>query len=80
MRYQRVSDLDVLKFCIEQNDRPQTDLASLLGFHSRASEILSSRRALTPEQIRNLAKEWRIPAAALLDIEMCLGFCLILLK
>jgi hypothetical protein len=69
MRFQRVSDLNVLKFCMEQNDRTQTDLARLLGSRSRASEILSGRRALTLEQIRTLAKEWRIPASALLEIE-----------
>ncbi len=55
---------------MEQNDRTQTDLARLLGSRSRASEILSGRRALTLEQIRTLAKEWRIPAAALLEIEV----------
>jgi HTH-type transcriptional regulator/antitoxin HigA len=66
----KVSGLEVLKFCMEQNDRTQTDLARLLGSRSRASEILSGRRALTLEQIRTLAKEWRIPAAALLEIEV----------
>lgn len=65
----KVSGLEVLKFCMEQNDRTQTDLARLLGSRSRACEILSGRRALTLEQIRTLAKEWRIPAAALLEIE-----------
>ena len=65
----KVSGLDVLKFCMEQNNRTQTDLARLLGSRSRASEILSGRRALTLEQIRTLAKEWHIPAAALLEIK-----------
>jgi len=36
---------------------------------TRAFEILSGRRALTLEKIRTLAKEWRMPAAALLEIE-----------
>jgi len=65
----KVRGLEVLKFCMEQNDRTQSDLARLLGSRPHASEILSGRRALTLEQIRILAKEWRIPAAALLEIE-----------
>ena len=65
----KVSGLDVLKFCMEQNGKTQSDLANLLGSRSRASELLSGRRALTLEQIRTLAREWRIPAAALLEVE-----------
>jgi HTH-type transcriptional regulator/antitoxin HigA len=60
-----VPPLDVLKFMMEQNDRTQADLAHLLGSRSRASEILNGKRELTLEQIRLLAREWRIPAAAL---------------
>ena len=69
----KVSGLDVLKFCMEQNNRTQTDLARLLGSRApafaRAFEILSGRRTLTLERIRTLAKEWHIPAAALLEIK-----------
>ncbi|MBX3484763.1 helix-turn-helix domain-containing protein [Phenylobacterium sp.] len=57
--------LEVLKFMMEQTGRRQTDLANLLGSRSRASEILSGRRNLTLDQIRLLAREWRIPAGAL---------------
>ena len=65
----KVSGLEALKFCMEQNGKTQSDLASLLGSRSRASEILSGRRALTLDQIRTLARDWRIPAAALLEVE-----------
>jgi HTH-type transcriptional regulator/antitoxin HigA len=44
----------------------QSDLATLLGSRSRASEILNRRRPLTMEQARKLHKLWRIPAESLL--------------
>ena len=60
----------VLKFMMEQNGHTQTDLANLLGSRSRASEILNGKRDLSLDNIRRLAKAWRIPAGALLgDLE-----------
>jgi HTH-type transcriptional regulator / antitoxin HigA len=44
----------------------QSDLATLLGSRSRASEILNRRRSLTMEQARKLHRDWRIPAESLL--------------
>jgi HTH-type transcriptional regulator/antitoxin HigA len=44
----------------------QSDLATLLGSRSRASEILNRRRPLTMEQARKLHKLWQIPAESLL--------------
>ncbi len=61
-----VAPVDVLKFMMEQNDRSQSDLADLLGSRSRASEILNNKRELTLDQIRLLAREWHIPAGALI--------------
>jgi len=61
----RTTPLGVLKFMMEQNGRSQTDLAHLLGSRSRASEILNNRRELTLDNIRLLAREWHIPAGAL---------------
>ncbi len=62
--------LEMLKFCMEQNDYTQADLAKLLGSRSRASEILHGKRGLTLDTIRLLAKRWRIPAALLIgDLE-----------
>ncbi|HEY3694057.1 helix-turn-helix domain-containing protein [Phenylobacterium sp.] len=66
----RVAPLDMLKFMMEQGDRTQKDLAGLLGSRSRASEIMNGKRELTLDNIRLLAREWRIPAAALVgDME-----------
>lgn len=43
----------------------QSDLADVLGSRSRASEILSRKRALTLEMISKLSRDWRIPADVL---------------
>ncbi len=61
----RSTPLEILRFVMEQNDYRQTDLATLLGSRSRASEILSGKRGLTLEQIRLLSARWRIPVALL---------------
>ena len=61
----KATPLEVLKFMMDQNDRTQADLGHLLGSRSRASEILNGKRELTLDQIRLLAKEWHIPAGAL---------------
>jgi len=61
----KATPLEVLRFMMEQNDRTQADLSRLLGSRSRASEILNGKRELTLEQIRLLAREWHIPAGAL---------------
>jgi HTH-type transcriptional regulator/antitoxin HigA len=43
----------------------QSDLATLIGSKSRASEILNRKRALTMEMVFRLSREWRIPAEVL---------------
>lgn len=58
--------LEVLKFMMEQNDRTQADLGRLLNSRSRASEILNGKRELSLDHIRLLAREWHIPAGALI--------------
>src|SRR4051812_18996323 len=58
--------LEFLKGYMDLTGRTQTDLASLLGSRSRASEILSGKRALGLDHIRLLSKYWRIPASLLI--------------
>jgi HTH-type transcriptional regulator/antitoxin HigA len=62
---ERSTPLEMLKFCMDQNDYTQTDFANLLGSRSRASEILNGKRELTLEQIRLISKRWHIPVALL---------------
>jgi HTH-type transcriptional regulator/antitoxin HigA len=45
----------------------QAALAELFGSRSRASEVLSGKRALTLDMIHRLHKEWRIPAEILIQ-------------
>lgn len=62
--------VDLLIFSMEQSGRTQADLAVLLGSRSRASEILSRKRDLTLDQIRKIARAWKIPAGALVGVEV----------
>jgi HTH-type transcriptional regulator / antitoxin HigA len=54
--------VDVLRFAIDELGHSQGELAELLGSRSRASEILSRRRALTVEMIHRISQAWKIPA------------------
>jgi HTH-type transcriptional regulator/antitoxin HigA len=54
--------IDVLNYAIEDLGHTQAELAELLGSRSRASEILSRRRALTVEMFHKIGDRWKIPA------------------
>ncbi len=54
--------IDVLNYSIDELGHTQAELAELLGSRSRASEILSRRRALTVEMIHRISEAWKIPA------------------
>jgi HTH-type transcriptional regulator/antitoxin HigA len=54
--------IDVLSYAIEDLGHTQAELAELLGSRSRASEILSRRRALTVDMIHKISEAWKIPA------------------
>jgi HTH-type transcriptional regulator/antitoxin HigA len=57
--------VDVLQYAIDELGHSQAELAELLGSRSRASEILSRRRALTVEMIFKIGEAWKIPAQLL---------------
>jgi HTH-type transcriptional regulator/antitoxin HigA len=54
--------IDVLRYSIEELGHTQAELAELLGARSRASEILSRRRAFTVDMIHKISEAWKIPA------------------
>lgn len=54
--------IDVLTYAIEELGHTQAELADLLASRSRASEILSRRRALTVDMIHRISEAWKIPA------------------
>ena len=59
---ERFDPIDVLHYAINELGHSQAGLADLLGSRSRASEILSRRRALTVEMIHKIGEAWKIPA------------------
>ena len=59
---QNFDPIDVLHYAIEELGHSQGELAKLFGSRSRASEILSRRRALTVEMIHKIGEAWKIPA------------------
>ena len=52
--------IDVLRYAIDEFGHSQPELAELLGSRSRASEVLSRRRALTVEMIHKIGEAWKI--------------------
>ncbi len=59
--------IEAIKFRMEQMGYNQTDLAKILGFKSRASEILNRKRKLSLEMIRQLHNWLNIPTDVLVQ-------------
>jgi len=47
---------------MEMRGLKQADLAAVLGSHSRASEVLNRRRALSIEMVHRINTAWHVPA------------------
>jgi len=58
--------IEAIKFRMEQMDLSKKDLAGILGYKSRVSEIFNKRRKLTLKMIRNLHEKLKIPYEALM--------------
>jgi HTH-type transcriptional regulator/antitoxin HigA len=59
--------IEAIKFRMDQMGYNQNDLAKIVGFKSRASEILSRKRKLSLEMIRQLHNELNIPTDVLIQ-------------
>jgi HTH-type transcriptional regulator / antitoxin HigA len=59
--------VEAIKFRMEQLGYSQSDLAQVVGLKSRASEILSKKRKLTLEMIRQLHQTLGIPTDVLIQ-------------
>lgn len=59
--------IEAIKFRMEQLGYSQSDLAKVVGLKSRASEILSKKRKLTLEMIRQLHQGLGIPTDVLIQ-------------
>ena len=59
--------IEAIKFRMEQMGMKQKDLAEVMGFKSRVSEILNKKRKLTLEMIRKLSLTLHIPTEVLIQ-------------
>jgi len=59
--------IEAIKFRMEQMGYNQTDLARVVGLKSRASEILSGKRKLSLDMIRQLHDKLNIPTDVLIQ-------------
>jgi HTH-type transcriptional regulator/antitoxin HigA len=58
--------IEAIKFRMEQMEMNKTELAQILGYKSRVSEIFSRKRKLTLSMIRNLHEKLKIPYESLI--------------
>ena len=58
--------IEAIKFRMEQMGMKKKDLAEVIGYKSRVTEILSKKRKLTLKMIRNLHEKLRIPYESLM--------------
>jgi len=59
--------IEAIKFRMEQMEMKQKDLAKVIGFTSRVSEILNRKRKLTLTMIRKLNDKLHIPTEVLVQ-------------
>ncbi len=59
--------IEAIKFRMEQMGMKQKDLAEIVGFKSRVSEILNKKRKLTLEMVRKLNVNLHIPTEVLIQ-------------
>lgn len=59
--------IEAIKFRMEQMGMKQKDLAEVMGFKSRVSEILNKKRKLTLDMIRKLNTTLHIPTEVLVQ-------------
>ena len=59
--------IEAIKFRMEQMGMKQKDLAEVIGFKSRVSEILNKKRKLTLDMIRKLNTTLHIPTEVLIQ-------------
>ena len=58
--------IEAIKFRMEQMDMTNGELAEIIGYKSRVSEILNKKRRLTLNMIRQLHLKLKIPYEALI--------------
>ena len=59
--------IEAIRFRMEQLDMTKKELAEIIGYKSRVSEIFSRKRKLTLKMIRNLHDKMKIPYESLIS-------------
>lgn len=59
--------IEAIKFRMEQMNMKKSDLAKILGYKSRVTEIFNRKRKLTLKMIRNLHDKLNIPYESLIS-------------
>tara|TARA_B100000925_G_scaffold259324_1_gene214797 strand:- start:2185 stop:2541 length:357 start_codon:yes stop_codon:yes gene_type:complete len=59
--------IEAIKFRMEQMNMKQKELAEVVGFASRVSEILNRKRKLTLNMVRKLSNTLKIPTEVLVQ-------------
>ena len=59
--------IEAIKFRMEQTGMTKRELAQVIGYKSRVSEIFSRKRKLTLKMIRNLHDKMKIPYESLIE-------------
>jgi len=59
--------IEAIKFRMEQMNMKQKELAQVVGFTSRVSEILNKKRKLTLTMVRKLSSRLKIPTEVLVQ-------------
>jgi HTH-type transcriptional regulator/antitoxin HigA len=67
LRIEHPDPIEAIKFRMEQLGYRSSDLAQLIGYKSRVSEILHKKRKLTIDMVRVLSKKLNIPAEILIQ-------------
>jgi len=62
----RLDPVEMLNYLVTDAGHTQAELAELLGSRSRASEVLSRKRALTVGMIHKISTAWKVPAELLI--------------
>jgi HTH-type transcriptional regulator/antitoxin HigA len=58
--------IEAIKFRMEQMNMDNNDLAKIIGYKSRVSEIFNRKRKLSLKMIRNLHEKLKIPYESLM--------------
>ena len=59
--------IEAIKFRMEQMGMNQTEFGKIIGYNSRASEILNKKRKLSLQMIRTLHNRLKIPTDVLIQ-------------